>query len=290
MADNQDLYSTLGLSKGSSDQEIKSAYRKKALQWHPDKHSGDKKKEAEEQFKKINQAYEILRDPQKRQMYDQYGSAAFQQGGPRAGGDPFGGFSGRQGPFTYTYTSGNVNFDDLFGGSDPFDIFEQFFGGASPDGRVRHRKPVYSVTLDFMDAVHGAEKEVSVEGKKRKIKIPAGVDDNMRIRFNDFDLLVQVRPDDKFKRQGQDIIVDQPVSFPTVALGGTVTVPTIDGNFSLKIRAGTQPGTLVRLRGQGIPYPRTNSRGDQYVRINVEVPQNLSRRQRELLEELERTQ
>ena len=284
----QDFYSILGISKSASGADIKSAYRKQALAWHPDKHAGDKKKEAEEKFKEINRAYEVLRDPQKKQMYDQLGHDAFTRngsGGPGGfgGGSPFsGGFN--QGPFQYSYsTSGNVNFEDLFGGSDPFDIFEQFFGGAQ--GAQRQRKPVYQVTVDFMDAIRGTEKSFVIQGKQRNIKIPAGVDDNMRIRFNDFDLIVQVKPHEKFKRQGQDIIVDQKISFPQAALGDTVEVPTIDGMFKLKIRPGTQPGTLVRLHGKGVPYPRSNQRGDQYIRYIIEIPKNLSRKQKELLKE-----
>src|SRR3989344_5265502 len=257
MANNTDFYQILGVSKNASDQELKSAYRKQALKWHPDKHAGEAKKEAEEKFKEINRAYEVLRDPQKKQMYDQLGHDAFTRngsGGPGGfgGGSPFsGGFN--QGPFQYSYsTSGNVNFEDLFGGSDPFDIFEQFFGGAQ--GAQRQRKPVYQVTVDFMDAIRGTEKSFVIQGKQRNIKIPAGVDDNMRIRFNDFDLIVQVKPHDRFKRQGQNIVLDQKITFSQAALGDTIEIPTIDGIFKLKVRPGTQPGTLIRLQGKGVPH------------------------------------
>ncbi|MBI4136576.1 DnaJ domain-containing protein [Candidatus Roizmanbacteria bacterium] len=286
----QDFYSVLGVSKNSSDAEIKSAYRKQALKWHPDKHTGEAKKEAEEKFKEINRAYEVLRDPQKKQMYDQMGHDAFNRNGTAGpggfgAGDPFsGGF--QQGPFRYSYsTSGNVNFEDLFGGSDPFDIFEQFFGGSY--GAQRPRKPVYQATIDFMEAIRGTEKSFVIQGKQRKVKIPAGVDNNMRIRFNDFDLVVQVKPHEKFKRQGQDIVVDQKLSFTQAALGDTIDVPTIDGTFKLKIRPGTQPGTLVRLHGKGVAYPQSSRRGDQYVRFIIEVPKSLSRKQKELLKEFE---
>jgi len=288
MANNTDLYQILGVSKNASDQELKSAYRKQALKWHPDKHAGEAKKEAEEKFKEINRAYEVLRDPQKKQMYDQLGHNAFTRngsGGPGGfgAGSPFsGGF--QQGPFQYSYSSsGNVNFEDLFGGSDPFDIFEQFFGGAY--GGQRQRKPVYQVTIDFMDAIKGTEKSFVIQGKQRKIKIPAGVDDNMRIRFNDFDLIVQVKPHDRFKRQGQNIVLDQKITFSQAALGDTIEIPTIDGIFKLKVRPGTQPGTLIRLQGKGVPHPQLNRRGDQYIRFIIEIPKNLSRRQKELLRE-----
>jgi DnaJ-class molecular chaperone len=142
---NADFYKVLGISKSASPDEIKKAYRKLALQYHPDRNKG---KEAEEKFKEVNQAYEVLSDPQKRQTYDQFGSAAFEQGGPTGqgpfgAGGPFGGFGGQQGPFTYTYTTGGQGpqgFDFGGGGfSDPFEIFEQFFGGASPFGRAQRR-------------------------------------------------------------------------------------------------------------------------------------------------------
>src|SRR3990167_3279362 len=175
MANNKDFYEILGVSQNASDAEIKSAYRKLALQWHPDKHKGDAKKEAEQKFKEVNQAYEVLRDPKKKSMYDQMGHSAFTQNGSGGPGGPFGGY--QQGPFRYTYsTGGNVNFEDLFGGSDPFDIFEQFFGGGSSFGGRRAQKPVYQATIDFMEAVRGVEKSFVIQGSQKKVKIPAGVD------------------------------------------------------------------------------------------------------------------
>lgn len=287
MADTTDYYEILGIKKGASESEIKSAYRKQALKWHPDRHQGSDKKEAEQKFKEINQAYEVLRDPQKRQTYDQFGRAAFEQGG--GAGNPFaGGF--RQGPFTYTYsTGGNVDFEDIFGGfSDPFDIFEQFFGGGMRGaGRRTQRRSVYRITIDFMDAVSGAEKEVEIGGEKRKIKIPRGVDDDTRIRFSDFDIVVSIRPHNIFQRQGQNIFIDYPISISQAALGATIEVPTVEGNVNLRVRAGTQSDTLIRLRGRGLYYPNSNTRGDQYVRLKIQIPTNLSRRQKEILKELE---
>ena len=162
----RDYYQILGLQKGASEAEIKKSYRKLALEYHPDR---NKSKEAHEKFKEINKAYEVLSDPQKKQTYDQYGHAAFEQGaGQGPFGGPFGGGSGQYGPFTYTYSSsgGNGGFD--YGGfSDPFDIFEQFFGGGNPFGRAQ-RRPTYSLTIDFMDAVKGATKKISMNGKTQK--------------------------------------------------------------------------------------------------------------------------
>jgi len=138
-----------------------------------------------------------------------------------------------------------------------------------------------------MEAVKGVEKEVVVDGKQQKIKIPAGVDTGSRIRFEDFDIVVRVRPDRKFTRQGDDLIVEKEITYVQAALGAVVDVPTIDGDVKIRIQPGTQPGTLVRLRGKGAPHVRGSGRGDQYVRLIINVPSHLTRRQRQLLEEFE---
>lgn len=281
-ATTKDYYETLGVSKNASASEIKQAYRKKALEWHPDKHQGKDKTTAEAKFKEINQAYEVLRDPQKKQTYDQFGHNAFNQGAAGAG-NPFGGGSYRQGPFTYTYSTTGSDFG---GFSDPFEIFEQFFGGGFGTARQR-QKPVYVINIDFMEAVRGFEKQVKIDGQNKKIKIPAGVDDNSRVRFNDFDILVSVKPHPKFKRRGQDIFIDERISFSQAALGATIMVETINGPVKLKVHPGTQPGSLVRLRGRGVPFLHSRENGDQYVRFVVEVPRKLTREQRQILTELE---
>lgn len=287
MATTRDYYEILGVSKTASADELKKAYRKQALEWHPDR---NKTKEAESRFKEINEAYEVLSDPQKKAAYDQYGHAAFAQGfggQGQQGQGPFG-RTYRQGPFTYTYTtSGGQGFDfSDFGFSDPFEIFEQFFGGSPFGGRRQPRKPVYSLQIDFMDAVKGTTKDVEVEGKRKSIKLPAGVDEGSRVRFDDFDVVVAVRPHKTFKRDGNDIYIDQPLSFANAALGTIIEVPTIDEPVKLRIQPGVQPNTLMRLRGKGVPYVRGGGRGDQYVRLVITVPAHLNRRQKELLEEL----
>lgn len=289
--DMTDFYSVLGVSKSASDAEIKRAYRKLALEWHPDR---NKTAGAEEKFKEINKAYEVLGDPKKKEMYDQYGEAAFSQGAGGFGGQgPFGGQqTGRYGPFTYTYTTygnGGSPFEGFEGFSDPFEIFEQFFGGgASPFGRQSRRPhPVYRIGIDFMDAVKGATKTVEINGKEEKIKIPAGVDDGSRIRFENYDILVIVSPDKRFKREGYDLITDAEITFAQASLGDVIDVPTIDGNLKLKIQPGTQPNTLIRLRGKGVLHVRGLGRGDQYVRVKVTVPTKLTNRQKELLKEFD---
>ncbi len=277
-----DFYSVLGVSKNATQQEIKTAYRKLALKWHPDK---NKSPEADTKFKEINKAYEVLSDSKKREMYDQYGESAFSQGGQPGGQS----YSYRQGPFSYTYSSQGGNpFENIdFGGfSDPFDIFEEFFGFHSPFSRA-NRKQVYSIQLDFEEAVHGVEKEVSIENKRKKIKIPAGVGDGNRIRFTDFDLEIRVKPHHTFRREGQDIYLNKEISFKQAVLGDIIEVETLDKPVKFKVRKGTQPGTIIRLKGVGVPYPNSNHKGDQYVVLKIKIPDKASSKARRLLEELE---
>lgn len=285
MATKSDYYDILGVSKNASADEIKKAYRKAALEWHPDRHKDDKET-AEKKFKEINEAYQVLSDSQKRAAFDQYGSAAFTPGGA-PGGNPFAsGFGGQGNPFTYTYTSGGENPFGDFG--DPFDIFAQFFGGGSPFGTRQKAKPRYSLTIDFMEAVNGVSKEVSIEGKKRKIKIPAGIYEGAAIDFGDFRLSVRIKPDKIFERQDDDIYVAIGIPFSLAVMGGEIEVPTINGELKLKIRSGTQSGTMMRLRERGVAHLHGRGKGDEYVRINVVVPEKLSREQKRLIEEMEK--
>lgn len=286
MATKSDYYDILGVSKSSSADEIKKAYRKQALAWHPDRHASDKEA-AEKKFKEINEAYQVLSDPQKKAAYDQYGHDAFNPGG-MGGGNPFaGGFGGQNGPFTYTYTSGGQNPFGEGGFGDPFDIFEAFFGGGNPFGGGRRQaKPRYSIEIDFMDAIKGISKEVNIGGKKRKIKIPAGIYEGATIDFGDFRLSVNIKPDSKFERQDDDIYVSIGIPFSTAVLGGEIEVPTVDGDLKLKIRPGTQSGIMMRLRERGVTHLHGRGRGDEYVRINVVVPEKLSREQKEIVEEM----
>lgn len=290
MTTNKDYYEILGVSRKATPEELKQAYRKLALQYHPDR---NKSKEAEEKFKEINHAYEVLGDPQKRKTYDAVGHTAFEggaQSGPFGAQGPFGGFGGAQsgsyGPFTYTYSTGGegTNFD--FGGfSDPFEIFEQFFGGSSPFGR---RKPAYSLAIDFMEAVQGTEKKVNINGKTQTIKIPKGVDDGSRIRFDDYDVIISVHSHPKFKREGYDIVTDEEISMVQAALGDVIEVETVEGKVKVKVPEGTQPEALIRLRGKGVPHVRGNGQGDHYIRVQVNIPKKLSNKQKELLQEFEK--
>ena len=279
-----DYYEILGLKKGASTAEIKSAYRKLALKWHPDR---NKSANAEKKFKEINQAYQVLSDPKKKELYDQVGHSAYTSGG--VGGGAGGGYSGQQGPFRYYTNFGggqNVEFD--LGGMDPFDIFEQFFGSRSPfgGGGRQTRRSVYEMQLTFDEGVHGVEKSTVINGKQKNIKVPAGVHDGSRIRFNDFDVVVRVRPHPDFKREGQDIYFEKEISIAQAVLGDVIDVKTIDEPVKVRIRPGTQTGTAIRLRGRGVPYPNSSQSGDQYVVFKVKIPEHLSGKAKELFEEL----
>jgi DnaJ-class molecular chaperone len=285
MPTKRDFYEVLGINKSATEAEIKSAYRKMALKFHPDK---NKAKDAEEKFKEINEAYQILSNPEKRKTYDQFGHAAFDPASGM-GGNPFsGGFNG-QGPFTWSYNTSGGAAGNPFEGmdfSDPFDIFENIFGGAGGFGG--QRRPRYSMRVNFMDAVKGTEKEVEIDGKKYKVKVPAGANDGTRIRFENFDITFDVMSDPVFKREGYDLFVDQQIPYTTAALGGVTQVPTISGSIKLKIKAGTQSHSLVRLRGEGVQHLQGKNKGDLYVRLIVSVPQKLNREEKKVLEELQR--
>ena len=281
----KDFYEVLGVAKGASKDEIKSAYRKAALKYHPDR---NKAPDAEEKFKEINEAYEVLSNDQKKSAYDQYGHAAFD---PNSGG--FGGhtYTQQNGPFNFTYTQGgNAGGSDFdFGGfSNPFDIFEQFFGGGGfSQGRQTKRLETYKISISFLEAANGCQKEVNIDGKRKTIKIPAGVSDGQRIRFQEFILYIDVLPDKIFKREGNDVFIAVTLSFSQAVLGTNVEVPTITGEpLKVKVKSGTQPNTLIRLRGKGIKDVNGYGVGDFYIRLLVEVPNHLSSRQKELIREL----
>jgi len=282
MATTRDYYDILGVSKSASSAEIKSAYRKLALKWHPDR---NKEANAHEKFKEINEAYEVLSNPEKRTKFDQFGHAAFGGGtgfNPQGGGNPFG---------SYYTTGGNINFEDLFGGSggfsDPFDIFSSFFGGGFGGRQRQPQKTHYSLKIDFDEAVHGSEKTIVHQGKRYTIKVPAGADEGTQIRYSDFDISFDVRPSKIFKREGDNIIVNHEIPFTLAILGGDTTVPTLDGDLKIKVRPGTEPETVIRLTGKGVKHLRSNQHGDLYIRFVITFPSRLSGQQKDLLRQFE---
>lgn len=283
MSTTRDLYDILGLSKSASAAEIKSAYRKLALKWHPDR---NKEADAHEKFKEINEAYEVLSSPEKKSKYDQFGHAAF---GGGTGFNPNPGASGN--PFSSYYsTGGNINFEDLFGGqggfSDPFDIFSSFFGGRASAGRYQ-AKPHYSLKLEFMDAVNGVEKTIVHQGKQYTVKVPPGIDEGNRIRYDNFDISFEIKNSPTFKREGYDVIVNHEISFTLAILGGETTVTTLSGPLKLRIRPGTQPESVVRLSGKGIKHLQSSRHGDFYIRYIIKFPSRISGKQKDLLREFE---
>ena len=354
---NKDYYAVLGVEKTADDKELKKAYRKLAMKYHPDKNPDNK--EAEEKFKEVNEAYEVLSDPQKRQIYDQYGADAVNgQGG-------FGGAGG---------FNGAGDFGDIFG-----DIFGDFFGGGSRGfggfGGAQKRGPRRGadirqhIGITFEEAVFGKKVNIKVNrseeceechgtgcktgtskttcktcggrgvisevrqtmfgsmasqrecpdchgtgekiespcnkcggsGSVRKTKtievnIPAGIDDGQTIKLagqgefgepgaprGDLYLWIEVKPHKLFKRDGFDIYMDMPISFVQATLGDELEVPTIDGSVKYSMPPGTQTGTVFRLKGKGIQRINSSTRGDQYVKVNVQIPKKISDKQADLL-------
>ncbi len=287
----RDYYEVLGVPKSASDDEIKKAYRKLAVKYHPDKNPGDK--EAEAKFKEISEAHEVLSDKQKRARYDQFGHAGV--GGAGMGGNPFGGTGGT----SYNFNGQSFNFD--FGGSGGLDdILGSIFGfGGGQRRPARGTDYRTTVVLNFEEAVFGTTKTITADGKDLKVKIPAGIDDGMSIRLSgkggpapkggakgDLYVFVRVKPHKHLTREGSIILSEAKVSMVDAALGTEIDVETVDGNVRMKVPAGTQSGTPFKLSGHGVPLMRSDGdRGPHIVTIIVETPKNLTKRQKELLEE-----
>ena len=294
MASKRDYYEVLGVSKSASDDEIKKAYRKLAVKYHPDKNPGDK--EAEAKFKEINEAHDVLSDKQKRARYDQFGHAGV--GG--AAGNPFG--SGGN-PFgqggAFNFNGQTFNFD--FSGTSAFDdIIGNIFGFGNGARRARRGADYQTaVTLTFEEAIFGTTEKVTVDGKEMKIKIPAGIDDGMSIRLRgkggpapeggtepgDLYVRVRVKPHKHLTREGAIILSEEHIDMVDAALGCEIEVETVDGVVTMKVPAGTQSGTPFKLSGHGVPFRGDGDRGPHIVTVIVETPKNLSKKQKELLEE-----
>ena len=294
----RDYYEVLGVKKDASDDEIKKAYRKLALKYHPDRNPGDK--EAEEKFKEASEAHEVLSDKQKRARYDQFGHAGV-NGGAAGGGNPFEGFSGfggQNGGFNFNGQSFNFEFG---GGGGLDDILGSLFGFGGPRRPARGADYRTHVTIDFKEAVFGTTKKISHDGKELKIKIPAGIDDGMSIRLagrggeaptkdgakGDLYITVRVRPHKHLTREGSLILSEEHISMVEAALGTEIDVETVDGIVTMKVPAGTQSGTPFKLSGHGVPIRIDGDRGAQIVTIIVDTPRNLSKKQKELLREFE---
>ena len=292
MAEKRDYYEVLGVSKNASDDEIKKAYRKLAVKYHPDRNPGDK--EAEAKFKEINEAHEVLSDKQKRARYDQFGHAgvggAGFGGGAGGAGNPFGGgFNYNGQTFNFEFGNGGV-FDDILG-----NLFG--FGGARRPRRGADYQ--VAVTVTFEEAIFGCTKMVDNNGTDLKVKIPAGIDDGMSIRLHgkggpapeggtepgDLYVRVRVKPHKSLTREGMIILSEQKIDMVDAALGCEREVTTVDGPITMKVPAGTQSGTPFKLSGHGVPFRADGDRGPHIVTVIVETPKNLSKKQKEILEE-----
>lgn len=284
----RDFYDVLGVSKSASADEIKKAYRKLAVRYHPDKNPDDKAAEAK--FKEATEAYEVLSDRQKRARYDQFGHAG-------VGSDSFGGAGGGN-PFSgYNFNGQEFHFD--FGGGGFEDILGSIFGfGGGQRRPVRGQDYRTSVSIEFKEAVFGTETIIRLHDKPLKIKIPAGIEDGMSIRLADKggeapsggvrgDLYVQIRvkPHKTLTREGAIILSEQKVSMIDAALGTEVEVETVDGKIIMQVPAGTQSHTPFKLSGHGAPLMRGEGRGPHIVNIIVETPKNLTKKQKEILQE-----
>ncbi len=305
----KDYYQVLGVGRQASKDEIKKAYRKLALQYHPDRNPNNK--EAENKFKEANEAYQVLSDPEKRTHYDRLGSdyARWQQTGGRGGFDWSQWATGQPGNVRVEY-SGDIN--DLFGQGGFSDFFQQIFGGMAgfepgtgfqSSGRRGQaaRQPAYEqpVTVSLEEAFHGGKRLMQLDGRRLEVKIPAGARTGTKIRMagagpagrsgqpSDIYLVLDVADDPRFIREGDDLTTEVEVDLYTAVLGGETRVPTLDGQVVLKIPAGTQPGQSIRLKGLGMPQLKNSKvRGDLFAKIKVRLPNNLTSEQRRLFEEL----
>jgi len=307
----KDYYKTLGVERKAGADEIKRIYRKLALKYHPDRNPGNA--QAEEKFKEINEAYQVLSDPEKRARYDQLGESytRWQQGG-----QPTSGFNWDDW-FTQSPGGGGVrvdvgNLDDMFGGGFS-EFFRRIFGGAPdvgpmPGGRgfpqrrqPRVEKPAYQqeTVISLPEAFQGTIRRMEIDGRRLEVKIPPGARTGTKVRVAnaipadtsgaraDLYLVIQVADDRRFERKGNDLHTEHSIDLYTAVLGGEITVPTLSGNVVLTIPPGTQPGQSMRLSGRGMPNLKAaNNYGDLFVHIKVNIPRNLSPRQRELFQEL----
>ena len=305
---SKDYYKILGVDRNATEKEIKAAFRRLARKYHPDVNPGDK--EAEEKFKEISEAYEVLSDKEKRQKYDQFGQYWEQvsQQGAATGGTQQPGWE------TFVFDFGDFARPDAetedigFGTSGFSDFFEMLFGtgrkrtsGATRTTRTaaRGRDIEAELEISFEEAFSGGKKEFTIDGRRIELTIPKGVKDGQKLRLanqgeqgpggrGDLLLTVRIRPHPVFERKGDDLYVEVPVDYVTAALGGEVSVPTPTRRVTMKIPPGTSGNKTFRLPGQGMPKLNQNTRGDMYVKVKIQIPQVMSQKEKELLEQIRR--
>jgi curved DNA-binding protein len=298
-----DYYKVLGIDKKASQDEIKKAYRKLARKYHPDLNPDDK--EANKLFQQINEANEALSDPEKRKKYDEYGEnwkhADQFEGRGQSGGNPFGGGGN---PFGGGGRSGG--FGGGFGGGDFSDFFESMFGGGNSrqgrgNARFKGQDQQAELSISFRDASQTHKQTITVNGKSLRITIPAGIASGQVIKLKgqggsgsnggpngDLFITINVADDAVFKRLGDDLYETKQIDLYTAVLGGNVTIDTLDGKVRLKVPAGTQNETKIRLKGKGFPvYKKEGESGNLFVTYTVKIPTALTAKQIELFRELE---
>jgi curved DNA-binding protein len=303
----RDYYEVLGVPRDASEEDIRRAYRKLARQYHPDV---SKEPEAEDRFKEISEAYEVLRDAEKRERYDQLGSN-WKAGQDVSGAEGFQGFDGFEGFDRGGFRDVRVDFGGTgFGGGDFSDFFDSMFGAGRRGGggrggggfngfSSRGSDQEATLELSLQEAAAGGRKRISLgDGRDYEVEIPPGVRDGQRIRLageggsgpgggpsGDLFLRVRVRPDPRFRVEGRDLYVDLPVTPWEAALGASAEVPTLKGTSRVKVPAGSSCGRRLRLRGEGMPGPR-GQQGDLYATVQIKVPKRLSKQEREAFERL----
>lgn len=318
----RDYYSVLGVKRDASADEIKKSFRKLAMQFHPDKNPGDKK--AEEKFKEITEAYEVLGEQKKRDAYDQFGHAGAQgfggpgsSGGPYGGG-PFGGGFGAGGPFgaggfRSSRSGGDPGdqFQDIFG-----DVFGDIFNARGPSSGPQKKKAArgadlrYSLNITLEEAAVGCEKTISFvrqnsgrdETRKLNVTVPAGVKDGQRLKLasegdvsaggiaGDLYAIISLQEHSLFRREDSDVHLDLPISFVDALLGTKAEIPTLTGKAEIRIPPGTHTGQILRLKSKGFPKIGGFGSGDMLIRILIDVPESLSSKQREMIEEIGKQQ
>ncbi|MEM0516970.1 J domain-containing protein [Aequorivita flava] len=297
-----DYYKVLGLDKSATAADIKKAYRKLARKHHPDLNPNDKA--SQEKFQQINEANEVLSDPEKRKKYDQYGkdwqhADAFEEAKRKQGSQGFGdGFGGQR-----TYSGGGQGFDE----SQFSDFFESMFGGGGFTGGGRRQSAQFkgqdlaaTLRLNLTDILESQKQTISIGDKKIRLTIPAGVEDGQTIKIKGYggegmqggpkgDLLItfEIFNNTRFKRLESDLYATENISLYTAILGGEITIETLSGKVKLKVKPETQNDTKVKLKGKGLPkYKKENQHGDLYVTYKIELPKNLSEKEKALFTEL----
>jgi len=298
--DYKDYYKILGVERKASADDIRSAYRKLAMKYHPDKNPGDKK--AEDKFKDINEAYQVLSDDQKRARYDQLGSAYsnFRTSGGRPGDFRWDDWFQQQ---QQQGAGQRGSADDVFGGGATFsDFFRTIFGEAvrsqQRGQQMQQQESGYQqdLSITFQEAYDGTMRQLQTNSRKLQVRIPAGVKTGSKVRVagagpegTDLYLVIHVEDENRFEREGSDLTTTSPVSVFVLILGGEAEVDTPTGKVKLNIPAGTQPEQVFRLAGRGMPHLKNpNTKGDLFVKLKVQIPKYLSSKQIELIEEASR--